>query len=413
MPSFMHAADLHLDSPLKGLEAYEGAPDIEEIRGATRQALINLVEYTLNEQVPLVLFAGDLYDGDWPDFGTGLFFSQQMQRLSQAGVQVAMVCGNHDAQNKMTKSLVMPDNFKILSARKPETIIYKDIDIAVHGQSYAMAETTQNLAADYPQPQGGMLNIGLLHCLISGTTGHQPYAPCALDELAAKGYDYWALGHVHEYKVLRDSPMIVYPGCCQGRHVKEAGPKGCVHVEYENGLLSCEFVRLDSVQWRVVSADISGADTMAQAADVFAHALETQLADSDGRLCCVRALLKGRTSLHGKLAVDPAELTANMRAIAADVSRQRVWIETVRIGTGTQLDLAALAQSDTPQGELLRYMQAMDSVAEIDVDFTVLRSKLAGSGIDVPMADDPEILNGAKDILISLLTDADTGESSS
>ena len=210
MLSFLHAADLHLDSPLKRLEAYEGAPDIEEIRGATRQALINLVDYTITEQVPLVLIAGDLYDGDWPDFGTGLFFSQQMQRLFQTEVQVAIVCGNHDAQNKMTKTLVMPDNVKILSARKPETIIYEDIHIAVHGQSYATAATTQNLAAAYPQPLHGMVNVGLLHCLIAGTTGHQPYAPCSLDDLAAKGYEYWALGHVHEYTVLRESPMIVY-----------------------------------------------------------------------------------------------------------------------------------------------------------------------------------------------------------
>ena len=411
MPSFIHASDLHLDSPLKGLEDYDGAPDLEEIRSASRQALINLVDYTIEQQVPLLLFAGDLYDGDWPDFETGLFFSHQMQRLSQAGVQVAIVCGNHDAQNKMTKTLVMPDNVKILSARKPETILYQDIRTAVHGQSYAMAETTQNLAADYPDPKDGMLNIGLLHCLISGTTGHQRYAPCSLDELASKGYDYWALGHVHDHKVLREQPLIIYPGCCQGRHVKEIGPKGCVHVEYDNGLFSYEFVRLDIVQWMMVSADLSGVTTMAQAADKFAQALESQLADTDGRVCCVRAVMRGRTSLHGRLAVEPAELNATIRATAAAVSQQRVWVEKVRIETGTELDLDTLAQTATPQGELLRYMQELDSTSDLELDFTALKSKLAGSGIDVPIENDPEFLNGAKDILISLLTGADSGES--
>jgi len=410
MPSFIHAADLHLDSPLKGLESYEGAPDIEDIRGATRQALINLVDYTIDEQVPLVLFAGDLYDGDWPDFETGLFFAQQMQRLALEGVNVAIVCGNHDAQNKMTKSIVMPENVKVFSARKPETKVYKDINIAVHGQSYAMAETTTNLAVGYPEPVSGMLNIGLLHCLISGSTGHQPYAPCSLDELASKDYDYWALGHVHDHKVLRDQPMIIYSGCCQGRHIKETGPKGCVVVENDNGLVSHEFVRLDSVQWMLVTVDMSGTTTMAQAADKFAQELESKMADTDGRLCCVRVVLRGRTSLHGSIVIDAGELTANLRAIAAEVSKQRVWVEKVRIETQTLLDLDALAQNDTPQGELLRYLQELDSIDDIEVDHTALKSKLAGSGLDVPVETDPELLNGAKEILVSLLTETDSGE---
>jgi len=405
MASFIHASDLHLDSPLQGLETYEGAPDIEEIRGATRQSLMNLVDFMLTEQVPLLVIVGDLYDGDWPDFSTGLFFAQQMQRLSAAGIHVAIVWGNHDAQNKMTKTLVMPEHVKIFPARKPETFVYNDIRMAVHGQSYATAETFQNLALDYPQPRAGMLNIGLLHCLISGSMGHLPYAPCTLDDLASKGYNYWALGHVHDYKVLRENPSIIYPGCCQGRHIKETGPKGCVLVEEDNGVLSHEFIRLDSVQWMTVTADISAAETMGQVTDIFAQALEAQLAGTDGRLCCIRAILRGRTPVHGHLVIHPEELTANIRAVAADVSRQRGWVEKVRVETQSIVDLEDLAQSDTPQGELLRYLQELDSPADLEVDHTALKSKLAGSGIDFPMENDTDLLVGAKDILISMLTD--------
>lgn len=406
MTSFIHASDLHLDSPLRGLETYEGAPDIEEIRNATRQALINLVDFVLSEQVPLLVIAGDLYDGDWPDFSTGLFFAQQMQRLSGAGTRVAIVWGNHDAQNKMTKTLVMPEHVRIFSARKPETFVFDDLNIAVHGQSYAAAETIQNLAIDYPEPNAGMLNIGLLHCLLSGSVGHQAYAPCTLDDLAAKGYDYWALGHVHDYKVLREKPLIVYSGCCQGRHIKETGPKGCVLVEANNGVLSHEFIRLDNVQWMTVTADISDAGTISHVAEIFAKALETKLAGTDGRLCCIRVILKGRTPIHGRLLVHPDELIANIRAVAADVSKQRAWIEKVHIETRSQLDLEALAQSDTPQGELLRYLQELTSPAELDLDHTALKSKLAGSGIDFPMENETELLIGAKDILISMLMDS-------
>jgi exonuclease SbcD len=405
LTSFIHASDLHLDSPLKGLEAYEGAPDIEEIRSAGRQALVNLVDFALNEQVPLVMFAGDLYDGDWPDFSTGLFFAQQMQRLSKDGIRVAIVWGNHDAQNKMTKSLVMPAHVRVFSARKPETAVYDDLHIAVHGQSYAAAATSRNLAIDYPEPVAGMLNIGLLHCLLSGASGHQPYAPCTLDDLGSKGYDYWALGHVHDYRVLREDPLIIYPGCCQGRHIKEAGPKGCVLVEKINGGLSHEFIRLDTVRWMTVSVDVSDAGTIDQVAEIFARTLTSCLAGTDGGLCCIRVILNGRTPIHGRLLVHSDALTANIRAVAADVSGQRVWIEKVRIETRSQLDLESLAQSDTPQGELLRYLQELTSSADLDVDQTALKSKLATSGIEFPMENQTELLLGAKDILISMLTD--------
>src|SRR5690606_1050772 len=92
---FVHAADLHLDSPLRGLPVYEGAP-VDEIRGATRRACEILVELCVGEGAALLVIAGDLYDGDWRDYSTGLFFVQQMARLRDAGVQVAWVRGNHD-----------------------------------------------------------------------------------------------------------------------------------------------------------------------------------------------------------------------------------------------------------------------------------------------------------------------------
>ena len=106
---FLHAADIHLDSPLLNLERYEGAP-IHEIRNATRRALENLVDLAIQQQVALVLIAGDLYDGDWPDHNTGLFFVGQMRRLREAGIALYMIAGNHDAANKMTRSLRLPDN---------------------------------------------------------------------------------------------------------------------------------------------------------------------------------------------------------------------------------------------------------------------------------------------------------------
>ena len=132
---FIHAADIHLDSPLRGLSRYEGAPE-ETLRGATRRAFVNLVDKAIRLKVDLLLLAGDLYDGDWPDYNTGLFFTTQMTRLNQAGIPVVAICGNHDAQSKITRGLKLPSNVTMLSVDEPETVHFEEHQVAIHGQGF-------------------------------------------------------------------------------------------------------------------------------------------------------------------------------------------------------------------------------------------------------------------------------------
>ena len=409
MLTFLHAADIHLDSPLRGLSYYEGAPPIEEIRGATRQALDNLVNFALDEKVNFVLVAGDLYDGDWQDFKTGLYFANQMRNLGEAGIRVAVIRGNHDAANTMTKTLIMPENVKIFSARKPETWRFEDLGVAIHGQSYANRDIYENLAAAYPDPVPDMLNIGILHCLISGADGHLPYAPCTLDELAAKGYDYWALGHVHKYGVLRKKPHIVYSGCSQGRHIRESGEKGCVLVEVEDDEIRTEFVPLNVLRWTEVKADVSNAQNIEQATIAFGEALSREMSDLNGMNACVRAVLTGRCPAHGRLSLDPEAVSANVRAIASEVSEGKAWIEKVKLQTRPAIDFDSIAQSDTPQGELMRYLKELignpQAIEELGLDLTPLKSKLAGSGVEVNENEINELLSDAGDILLTMLED--------
>jgi len=179
MVRFIHAADIHLDSPLLGLERYEGAP-VDAIRGATRQSLQNLVNLACDEQVDLALIAGDLYDGDWKDYNTGLAFSSQMAKLREAGVRVFIVAGNHDAANQMTRRLRLPENVKMLSSREPETVVLDDLGVAIHGQGFDKQAVTDDLSIRYPDAVRGMVNIGLLHTCAEGREGHGRYAPCSL-----------------------------------------------------------------------------------------------------------------------------------------------------------------------------------------------------------------------------------------
>ncbi len=154
MFKFIHAADIHLDSPLRGLSRYEGAP-VGRIRGATRDALEELTRLAIDEEVHFVVIAGDVFDGDWRDYNTGLFFARQMTQLREKGIRVFFLAGNHDAASSITKNLRMPDNVHKFPTGKPKTFLVKEIRVAIHGQGFARPDVTDNLVAGYPDAREG------------------------------------------------------------------------------------------------------------------------------------------------------------------------------------------------------------------------------------------------------------------
>ena len=223
MFKFIHAADVHLDSPLRGLSRYESAP-VDAIRGACRRAFENLVDLALEEKVAFVVLAGDLFDGDWKDYSTGIYLSRQLGRLGKCNIPVYAVAGNHDAANKMTKTLDSPNNINFLSSTKVETIRLDHVPVTIHGRSFRTQHVDENLAAAYDAAEKGRFNIGLLHTSLDGREDHASYAPCALGDLLSKGYQYWALGHVHKQEIVLDDPWVVFSGCIQGRHIRGNWP---------------------------------------------------------------------------------------------------------------------------------------------------------------------------------------------
>ncbi|MFT6382943.1 MAG: DNA repair exonuclease SbcCD nuclease subunit, partial [Akkermansiaceae bacterium] len=256
MFTFIHAADLHLDSPLRGLSRHDDAP-VSAIRGATRRALENLVDLALEKEVDFVLIAGDLYDGDLKDFTTALFFNRQMLRLKSAGIPVFAISGNHDAASVITKALSPPENVQFFPVKKPGTFSFPKLPVTIHGQGFANASVQENLAANYPDARPDHFNIGLLHTSLAGSSVHDTYAPCSLADLEKKGYQYWALGHIHQPEVIREDPWIVYPGNIQGRKVNETGPRGCSLVEVNDALevTSHTHIPLDVVRWSHLELD--------------------------------------------------------------------------------------------------------------------------------------------------------------
>ena len=403
---FIHASDLHIDSPLRGLDRYDGAP-VERLRSATRSALERLVDKALSERVDFLLLAGDIYDRDWQDFHTGLFFRGQMVRLERAGIRCFIVQGNHDAQGVISRQLTLPSNVTVFSSRAAQTIRLDDLSVAIHGRSFPEREVNEDLVPSYPPPVSGYFNIGLLHTSLTGRAGHDTYAPTDLPTLVAKGYDYWALGHVHAREVLNERPRIVFCGNLQGRHAKETGVKGCELVTVEAGRIEAEFIALDVVRWSQLSVPLDGVDRLESLNEAFARALEPVLAGTTDRLHAVRVTLTGSTLLHGLEAAQPGTLAAAMHAAAQDIGTAEIWIEQVRLDLSTPLDRAQAAQRQDAVGELVRLVdtiagddQELMRRAQVELGDLLGAMPAEVTAGDVPRLDDPAELR-------SLLMDAE------
>ncbi len=318
MFSFIHAADIHLDSPLRGLARYEGAP-VEAIRNASRRALEKLVALAIQEEVAFVILAGDIYDGDWRDHNTGMFFARQMSRLRQANIPVYMVKGNHDAASRITKELRLPDNVHEFSSKAPATMRIENLGVALHGQSFATASVMDDLGGGYPAAIPDFYNIAILHTSADGREGHDSYAPTTVVRLLAKGYDYWGLGHVHAREELNADPPIHFSGVIQGRHIGEAGAKGCLLVRVDDrGRSVAEFRALDVVRW--MRCEVDGRDcNRDELYSRFQSRLSEALDQADDRLCAIRIVIQG----------EHAPAMHDLREIANDFGRDRVWIEKV------------------------------------------------------------------------------------
>ncbi len=407
---FLHAADVHLDSPLLGLERYEGAP-VEEIRSATRRAFDNLVELAIEEEVGCVLLAGDLYDGDWKDYNTGLFFIDRMRRLESAGIQVCIVAGNHDAASQITKQLRLPGNVKLFSTARPETQVFEGLDLAVHGQGFAKREVTADLSSGYPEADPHRFNIGLLHTCLDGKPGHEPYAPCTVGGLRSKGYQYWALGHVHNREIVSEDPWIVFPGNIQGRHAREIGPKGCTLVSVDGAeVVAVEHRDLDVLRWTRCEVDVTDSATLDEIYDRVREALQQQLDEADGRPVAARLVLQGSSPVHSTLHADSAHWTQEYRALASGVGGAGMWLEKVAIETHQAVELDELLERDDALGGLLRAVHALEigaaGVGELAREIADLRQKLPPEllrGEDPYDPSDPQYLAGLMEDIKELL----------
>lgn len=361
MFKFLHAADIHLDSPLYRLNDYEGAP-VEEVRRASRRALKNLVKLAMEEHVAFVLIAGDLYDGDWKDYNTGLYFISQMSKLREGNIPVYIIAGNHDAASKITKSLRLPDGVFLFAAEEAQTFKMDTEGVAIHGQSFISPAVRKNLAAAYPVSLPGYFNIGMLHTCATGREGHESYAPCTVEDLRSKGYDYWALGHVHQNEIVLQDPLTVFPGNIQGRQIRESGSKGCMLVTVDDhGRVSTGFATLDVIRWFRVEIDSSGMVRGYDVLDSVGERFKELLEQNSALPLVMRIEIKGACPAHDEIVSDVEHWENEIRSAALDIGAGRIWIEKVRFQTTRPIDMKSLEASSGPLAELNQYFDELKS----------------------------------------------------
>jgi DNA repair exonuclease SbcCD nuclease subunit len=397
---FIHAADLHLGSPFQGL-ALKDAAIADLFIEASRKAFSNLVDQAIERAVDFFIVAGDVYDGDWKDNKIGLFFNREIARLERAGIPVFLLKGNHDAESVITKTITLPKNVSEFPVHKPGSFKLEHLRVALHGQGFAERSASENLSLAYPKPEAGWFNIGVLHTSLTGREPHAPYAPCSIDDLRSRGYDYWALGHVHDFEVVHHDPLIVFPGNLQGRSIREQGAKGAVLVSVEDGRITHERVITDGARFAQLAVDLDPDD----APSVILRKVEASLgaiADSmEERPLALRIRLEGQSHFRSEIMSRRGDIRDEVQA-ACHRAHADIWLEKLELHLEPLKDTASAPAALGLDGLLPTDGFPEEVLAEAEARISEIVSRLPG-GIgagDLPLGEDAaSLLAEARDLL--------------
>jgi DNA repair exonuclease SbcCD nuclease subunit len=414
---FVHAADLHLDSPFKGIRETE--PRVADIlRRATFEAYERVIDLCIVRRVDALLVAGDIFDGADRSLAAQIQFVRGLERLHDAGIRAFICHGNHDPLDGWGARLKMPPSVHQFGERAEAVPVdpQSSTGPVVCGISYPTREIRSSLVPGFPVPAPGRVTIGMLHANVGSSTGHEAYAPCTVEELAATGYDYWALGHVHTRAILRDeAPLVVYPGNTQGRHPNERGPRGVYLVEVDDhGAMSPEFVATDSVRWEQVDLQIDGIEDDGALFGRLEALVDGLVTLADDRHLVYRVRLEGRGLVHESLArADNIDGLVDQLNQVWGNRQPFAFCGGILDETRSRLDRAALAESKDFIGDFL----ALTDVASADEALVAeLRQELAPLydntrvrrflGNSLPGADEVrDLMAAAEDVALGLLVD--------
>ena len=356
---FIHAADLHLDSPFRGIKAAAPENVAQALYSATFDSYRNIIDLCISEGVDALLVAGDIYDGADRSLRAQQAFIDGLRSLDIAGIRSFVCHGNHDPLDGWEARLSYPDGCHRFGSDFEAVPLFPDEPerALVYGISYPTRDVYDNLVSRLGPVDERAFTIGLLHANVGGNTDHALYAPCSLDDLEQSGIAYWALGHVHTRQVLRErAPTVVYPGNPQGRHPNETGARGVYLVEVDDaGSISLDFRPVDTVRWEHTGIDISVLETEQDLLNEIDEAMQSLLDGAEGRSVVARMTLTGRGELNRFLRQPSA--VDDLLAGINDQWAERlpfVWCERIEDETAATIDRDAVRSGEDFLAEVLR-----------------------------------------------------------
>lgn len=404
--SFVHCADLHLDSPFECMQTED--PEIAEmLRSATSRAFENVINIAIEKRVDFLIVAGDVYDGADRSLHAQWQFHQMLRHAAEAGIKCFVAHGNHDPLSGWEAKLVESHGTHRFGGEGVERIVVeRDTEELAHiyGISYPSREVNDNLVPRFSREDDALFAIGVLHCNVGGTPDHDNYAPCTMDDLVACGMDYWALGHIHSRAALQESsPCIIYPGNTQGRSVRESGPRGCYLIKVdETGHVENEFVSTDVVRWFVEDVDITDLPTLDTLIDALIYRREDVRKRAQGRDAIVRIRLTGRGELHRELRHQESEIVSVLRDGEAG-KEQFVWVESLQNHTRPAVDIQQRRQAADFVGEFLRAAEELRTKSDAASEICQWLTDTSGYSV---IADQIDMLT--EEDLLTILDDAET-----
>jgi len=413
---FIHASDLHLGAPFRGISAEQG--DVASaLRDATLKAYENLIELCRRKKANFVVIAGDVYNAADRSIKTQLAFRDGLASLALKGIEVFVAHGNHDPLQEWIASLSWPEGVHVFGSTEVEefTVKIDHVDaVRVYGISYGTKHENRNLLKKFRADKDpAIFRISVLHCNCGGQVGHDPYVPCTVRQLVETGFDYWALGHVHERLELSADPHVIYPGNTQGLSIREQGPRGCYVVDVdEAGEVSLEFCPLDVIRWKTLEMDIENFQTL-DALDTFiTDTLETLCEQEGDRPVVCRIRLTGSGPLYPGLGRVGAEkdLLSRVRDTVLKLE-PFVYVEKVENLCRPELDLARRKQEGDLLAELLKISDEIRETSSVRSELEGCLSELFENPgmrkrLDLDEIDDAELhqsLDSAERLCIDLL----------
>ena len=257
---FLHVADLHLDRTFEGLGQVPQTL-LSFLSQQNKQLLTKMVDTALAEAVDFVLIVGDTFHQPVVALQTQSYFMTELARLEAAQIPVVLTFGNHDYFLPEKYWFEFPSNVHVIRSEVVQSIELQTKQhetVVLSGFSYNQRWLEASKVSEFPaRDLAAAYHLGLYHGE-QGQAHEQGYAPFSLSEMSQKNYDYWALGHIHQPRVLQEEPLIIYPGTPLGHSQKERVNPGFLLVEFNGQQGSYQWLPQELLTWGSLRYDCIG-----------------------------------------------------------------------------------------------------------------------------------------------------------